>query len=41
MMYFTVTVMVSDHMISDNTPRISARFATSPPEEACSASRNA
>ena len=43
MVYFPdlKVVMVSDQMISDNTPRISARLATSPPDEACNASRKA
>ena len=41
MMYLMVTMIVSDQMISDSTPRISPRSATLPPDDACSASRNA
>ena len=41
MMYLIVTVIVSDQMISDSTPRMSPRSATLPPDEACNASRKA
>ncbi|ESX42592.1 hypothetical protein X729_32580 [Mesorhizobium sp. L103C131B0] len=41
MMYLMVTMIVSDQMISDSTPRISPRSATLPPDDATSASRNA